>query len=82
MQILENKSLFQQSAFINGEWVEAESQDRVIVTNPATNEEIGSVPNMGRIEALEAVESSEPPRLYRRVFYLSQAAMPDRVKLS
>ena len=24
----------------------------------------------------------EPPRLYRRVFYLSQAAMPDRVKLS
>ena len=25
---------------------------------------------------------SEPPRLYRRVIYLSQAAMPDRVKLS
>ena len=27
-------------------------------------------------------DQSEPPRLYRRVFYLSQAAMPDRVKLS
>ena len=26
--------------------------------------------------------SIEPPRLYRRVIYLSQAAMPDRVKLS
>ena len=25
---------------------------------------------------------TEPPRQYRRVFYLSQAAMPDRVKLS
>ena len=25
---------------------------------------------------------TEPPRLYRRVIYLSQAAMPDRVKLS
>ena len=25
---------------------------------------------------------NEPPRLYRRVIYLSQAAMPDRVKLS
>ena len=24
----------------------------------------------------------EPPRLYRRVIYLSQAVMPDRVKLS
>ncbi|WP_250163773.1 hypothetical protein [Psychrobacter sp. WY6] len=25
---------------------------------------------------------TEPPRLYRRVIYLSQAAMPDRIKLS
>ena len=25
---------------------------------------------------------NEPPRVYRRVFYLSRAAMPDRVKLS
>lgn len=24
----------------------------------------------------------EPPRLYRRLVYLSQAAMPDRIKLS
>ena len=28
------------------------------------------------------VYQDEPPRLYRRVIYLSQAAMPDRVKLS
>jgi len=27
-------------------------------------------------------EHPEPPRLYRRLIYLSQAAMPDRVKLS
>ena len=25
---------------------------------------------------------SEPPRVYRRLIYLSQAAMPDRIKLS
>jgi len=25
---------------------------------------------------------SEPPRLYRRLIYFSQAAMPDRIKLS
>ena len=25
---------------------------------------------------------TEPPRLYRRLIYLSQAAMPDRIKLS
>ena len=27
-------------------------------------------------------KQGEPPRLYRRVIYLSQAAMPDRIKLS
>lgn len=58
MQILQNKILFQQSAFINGEWLEADNKARVIVTNPATNEEIGSVPNMGHVEALKAVEGS------------------------
>ncbi len=30
----------------------------------------------------QAKEQYEPPRLYRRVFYLSQAAIPDRIKLS
>ena len=27
-------------------------------------------------------EEHEPPRVYRRVIYLSQAAIPDRIKLS
>ncbi|OXL18930.1 NAD-dependent succinate-semialdehyde dehydrogenase [Psychrobacter sp. DAB_AL32B] len=58
MQTLKNVTLFQQSAFINGEWVEADSKARVIVTNPATGEEIGSVPDMGSVEALKAVEDS------------------------
>jgi len=30
----------------------------------------------------EEFKAGEPPRLYRRLIYLSQAAMPDRVKLS
>ncbi|WP_299068134.1 hypothetical protein [uncultured Psychrobacter sp.] len=33
-------------------------------------------------ESAARFNASEPPRLYRRVIYLSQAAMPDRVKLS
>ena len=33
-------------------------------------------------ELSELEKRCEPPRLYRRVIYLSQAAMPDRVKLS
>ncbi len=55
---LQDNDLFQQHAFIDGQWVNAQDQDSVIVTNPATDEEIGSIPNMGQAEALEAVESS------------------------
>lgn len=58
MQTLKDINLFQQSAFINGEWVEADNKARLIVTNPATDEEIGSVPDMGYVEALKAVEGS------------------------
>ena len=33
-------------------------------------------------EQMASSMNSEPPRLYRRLIYFSQAAMPDRVKLS
>lgn len=56
MSALQENALFQQSAFIAGQWVNADDQDRVIVTNPATDEEIGSIPNMGQAEAQKAVE--------------------------
>ncbi|WP_374667130.1 NAD-dependent succinate-semialdehyde dehydrogenase [Acinetobacter sp.] len=58
MSALQENVLFQQSAFIDGQWVDADDQDRVLVTNPATDEEIGSIPNMGQAEARQAVESS------------------------
>ena len=39
--------------------------------------------SLGGIETQDIENTtSEPPRLYRRVIYLSQAAMPDRIKLS
>ena len=37
---------------------------------------------LGQLLGVDANIGGEPPRLYRRVIYLSQAAMPDRVKLS
>ncbi len=55
---LQDNDLFQQNAFIDGVWVEAQDQNRIKVSNPATEEEIGSIPNMGQAEAFEAVESS------------------------
>ena len=58
MSELHNNSLFQQNAFIDGTWIEAQDQHRIEVTNPANEELIGSIPNMGQVEAIQAVESS------------------------
>lgn len=58
MSVLQNNSLFQQNAFIDGNWIEAQGQHRIEVTNPANEELIGSIPNMGQVEAIQAVESS------------------------
>ena len=58
MSALQNNPLFQQSAFIDGMWVDAHDNDQIKVTNPATDEEIGSIPNVGKVEATEAIESS------------------------
>jgi succinate-semialdehyde dehydrogenase/glutarate-semialdehyde dehydrogenase len=55
---LKNSDLFQQNAFIDGAWIEAQDQNCTEVTNPANAEVIGSVPNMGKIEAEQAVESA------------------------
>lgn len=55
---LKTNDLFQQNAFIDGVWVEAQDQNRIDVINPANEEVIGSIPNMGKAEALQAVESS------------------------
>ena len=58
MSALQNNSLFQQNAFVDGTWIEAQDQHRIEVTNPANEERIGSIPNMGQAEAIQAVESS------------------------
>lgn len=58
MSSLQSTELFQQQAYINGQWLAAQSNATVPVTNPATGEEIGSIPNMGAAEATQAVEAA------------------------
>lgn len=58
MSELQNNSLFQQNAFVDGTWIEAQDQHRIEVTNPANEELIGSIPNMGQAETIQAIESS------------------------
>ena len=47
--------LLKTKAFLCGQWVGAETGDVFDVANPADSEKIGSVPDMGRADALRAV---------------------------
>src|SRR5689334_22801393 len=55
---LKDKTLFRQQAYIDGQWVDAQSGQTVAVTNPATGEVLGSVPKMGVGEARRAIEAA------------------------
>jgi succinate-semialdehyde dehydrogenase / glutarate-semialdehyde dehydrogenase len=50
--------LFRQQCYINGEWIDADSKATFEVTNPATGEVIGRVPNLGPGETRRAIEAA------------------------
>ena len=56
---LKDPSLFRQQCYINGEWVDADSGKTIDVTNPATGEVLGAIPNMGATETRRAIEAAD-----------------------
>ena len=44
--------------YINGQWVDADSGKTIEVTNPATGEVIGTVPQMGAAETKRAIDAA------------------------
>ncbi|MEK7990431.1 MAG: NAD-dependent succinate-semialdehyde dehydrogenase [Thiotrichaceae bacterium] len=56
MITLSDPQLFRQQAYINGEWRSATQQ--FAVTNPATSETLGTVPDMGQTETQQAIEAA------------------------
>ena len=56
---LNNPQLFRQQAYIDGQWLDADSGQTIAVNNPATGEILGSVPKMGRAETRRAIEAAE-----------------------
>lgn len=56
---LSNTNLLKEQAYINGEWVDADSGEKLEVNNPATGEIIASVPLMGTQETRRAIEAAE-----------------------
>jgi succinate-semialdehyde dehydrogenase / glutarate-semialdehyde dehydrogenase len=55
---LKDQALLRYKAFINNSWTEALSGYHLSVTNPATGETIGNVPDMGAAETNMAIEAA------------------------
>ncbi len=56
---LRDSNLFRQQAYINGQWCDAVSGESTVITNPATNESIGTVPEMAAEETQLAITSAQ-----------------------
>ncbi|RKJ96917.1 NAD-dependent succinate-semialdehyde dehydrogenase [Alicycliphilus denitrificans] len=55
---LKDPDLLRTRAFVNGEWIAADSGETVAVNNPATGEVVGTIPQMGAAEARRAIETA------------------------
>jgi len=53
---MSNSPFLFEKAYINGQWVDADSKATIQVTNPATGELIGTVPKMGAAETRRAID--------------------------
>lgn len=56
---LSNMSLLRTEAYINGQWVAADDGKRLVVSNPATGQEIASIASVGATETRRAIEAAE-----------------------
>ena len=56
---IKNFKLYRDQCYINGEWIKANSNETISVNNPASLEEIGTVPKCGKDETILAVESAQ-----------------------
>ncbi|HCB12111.1 MAG TPA: NADP-dependent succinate-semialdehyde dehydrogenase I [Gammaproteobacteria bacterium] len=56
---LKDSCLFHQQCYIGGAWVDADRQETLAVTNPATGETLGSVPRLGAVEVNRAIAAAQ-----------------------
>lgn len=59
MKGLLRQDLFKQQAYIDGQWLDADSGDTIEVTNPANGKVLGTIPRMGQAETRRAIEAAE-----------------------
>ncbi len=55
---LKDPTLLRQQCYVDGAWIDADAGGKVEVTNPATGEVLGTVPNLGAAETRRAIEAA------------------------
>ena len=55
---LNSGDLFRQQCYVGGTWCDADGGEAIEVTNPATDEVLGTVPKMGTAETRRAIEAA------------------------
>ena len=55
---LKDPTLLRQQCYVDGGWIDADAGGKIDVTNPATGELIGTVPNAGAAETRRAIEAA------------------------
>ncbi|KAI6130261.1 Aldehyde/histidinol dehydrogenase [Pisolithus croceorrhizus] len=55
---LKDIGLIKTQGYIDGKWVDAQNSETILVTNPATEEELGTVPEMGLEETQAAISAA------------------------
>jgi succinate-semialdehyde dehydrogenase/glutarate-semialdehyde dehydrogenase len=56
---LKDKNLFRQQCYIDGQWVDADSRQTIVVANPASGAAVGTIPRMGAAETRRAIEAAD-----------------------
>jgi succinate-semialdehyde dehydrogenase/glutarate-semialdehyde dehydrogenase len=56
---MSSSPLLREACYIDGEWVGADGGGTIAVTNPATGENLGTVPNCGAAETRRAIEAAQ-----------------------
>ncbi|HZS68114.1 MAG TPA: aldehyde dehydrogenase family protein, partial [Burkholderiales bacterium] len=56
---LKDRKLLREQCYIDGKWHDADTRSSIAVHNPATGEQLGTVPRMGAAEAKRAIEAAE-----------------------
>jgi len=79
MIALKDKDLFRQKALIGGDWRDANAKATVDVTDPASQQVLGTIPDMGRDETRAAIEAAADAfKRWRKKTHAERAALLER----